>query len=88
MDDVIFDDFLRELQMDLPTYLLAVRSSISSPKIFLKRASCETRKNNFNIAALKCWEANMDIQKITDPYACVSYVASYMSKGQKGLLSL
>lgn len=34
VDDVIFDDFLRELQMDLPTYLLAVWSSISSPKFF------------------------------------------------------
>lgn len=88
VDDVIFDDFLRELQMDLPTYLLAVWSSISSPKFFLKRAPCETRINNYNTAALKCWEANMNIQKITDPYACVSYVASYMSKGQRGLSNL
>lgn len=30
----------------------------------------------------------MHTQKITDPYACVSYVTSYMSKGQRGLSNL
>lgn len=30
----------------------------------------------------------MDIQNITDPDACVSYVASYMSKGQRGFSNL
>lgn len=69
-----FSDFLKELEMDLHTYLLAVRSSICSPKIFLKRLPCETRVNNYNTIALKCWEANMDIQFILDPYACVSYI--------------
>lgn len=83
-----FSDFLKELEMDLHTYLLAVRSSICSPKIFLKRLPCETRVNNHNTVALKYWEANMDIQFILDPYACVSYIVSCISKRQRGLSNL
>lgn len=30
----------------------------------------------------------MDIQFILDPYACVSYIVSYISKGQRGLSTL
>lgn len=30
----------------------------------------------------------MDIQFILDPYACVSYIVSYISKGQRGLSNL
>lgn len=88
VDVMSFSDFLKELEMDLHTNLLAVRSSLCSPKIFLKRLPCETRVNNYNTIALKCWEANMDIQFILDPYACVSYIVSYISKGQRGLSNL
>lgn len=88
VDVMSFSDFLKELEMDLHTYLLAVRSSLCSPKIFLKRLPCETRVNNYNTIALKCWEANMDIQFILDPYACVSYIVSYISKRQRGLSNL
>lgn len=87
-DGLSFSDFLKELQMDFQTYLLAVRSSLCSPKIFFQRSVCETRINNYNTVALKCWEANMDIQFILDPYACVSYIVSYISKGQRGLSNL
>lgn len=37
---------------------------------------------------LKSWLANIDIQKITDPYACGAYIVSYVSKGQRGLSNL
>jgi hypothetical protein len=37
---------------------------------------------------VESWEANMDIQYILDPYACISYIVSYISKGQRGLSNL
>lgn len=37
VDVMSFADFLKELEMNLHTYLLAVRSSLCSPRIFLKR---------------------------------------------------
>lgn len=30
----------------------------------------------------------MDIQFILDPYACVSYIVSYIAKGQRGLSNI
>lgn len=52
VDIMRFFDFLKELEMDLHTFLLVVRSSLSSPKIFLKHLPCETRVNNYNTVAL------------------------------------
>lgn len=84
----IFDDFLCKLDMDLASYLQAIRSTLSVSKVFLKRTVEEVRINSYNKTLLKCWEANMDIQFILDPYACVSYIVSYISKGQRGLSNI
>ena len=37
---------------------------------------------------MRCWNANMDIQFVTDAYACVVYIVSYISKSERemGLL--
>jgi hypothetical protein len=86
--DITFNDFLAELEIDYETYLLAVRSSLSRPKVFLKRSVQECRINNYNSVLLNSWKANMDIQYILDPYSCVSYIVSYISKGQRGLSNL
>jgi hypothetical protein len=32
---------------------------------------------------MSTWRANMDIQYILDPYACVAYVTSYLCKAEK-----
>lgn len=85
---VIFDDFLCKLDMNLASYLQAIRSTLSVSKMFLKRTVEEVRINSYNKTLLKCWEANMDIQFILDPYACVSYIVSYISKGQRGLSNI
>ena len=41
--------------------------------------------NNYNPNVLKAWQANMDIQYVMNPYACVMYVASYMTKSEKSM---
>jgi hypothetical protein len=86
--DISFNDFLSQLDIDYETYILAIRSSLSQTKVFLKRNVNECRINNYNIVLLKSWKANMDIQYILDPYSCVSYIVSYISKGQRGLSNL
>ena len=37
---------------------------------------------------LYIWKANMDLQYILDPYACVVYVVSYISKAKRGMSKL
>lgn len=83
-----FEDFLQELQIDYVTYIQIVRSSISRPTVFLKRTVSECRINSYSNVLLRCWKANMDIQYILDPYSCVSYIVSYIAKGQRGLSNL
>lgn len=83
-----FEEFLQEIDMNLETYLHCIQSTLTVSKVFLKRSLEETRINNYNKTLLKCREANLDIQFIQDPYACVSYIVSYISKGQRGLSNL
>ena len=41
--------------------------------------------NCYSPAVLKTWQANMDIQYVTNAYACVMYIASYVLKAEKGM---
>ena len=83
-----FDDFLKSIEMDYAKYVHIIRSTLQRPKLFLKRSVDESRINNYNSLLMKCWKANMDLQYVLDPYSCVSYIVSYISKGQRGLSNL
>ena len=86
--DMAFDQLLQELNVTEENYLLAVRSSIKTAAIFLKRNQMKLTVNNYNPACLLAWRANMDIQFVLDVYACAVYIDNYISKGQKGMSGL
>ena len=86
--DITFQDFLVKIDMDFHLYVKVVRSTLTRAKVFLKRSVSESRINNYNSVLLKSWQANMDIQYVMDAYSCVSYIVSYISKGQRGLSNL
>ncbi len=85
---ISFDKVLERLDMTYTDYENAIRSSIKTPTVFLKRQSNEGRVNNYMKNLLKGWCANHDIQFVLDPYACAVYVADYMNKSQKGMSAL
>ncbi|XP_069114560.1 uncharacterized protein [Argopecten irradians] len=87
-EDITFQDFLEHLEMDNETYVTAIRSSLTAPKVFLKRNPSEVRINSYNRLLLEAWEANMDVQFILDAYSCASYIVSYISKGERGMSNL
>ena len=87
-EEITFDQLLINLNITENNYYLAVRSSLNSPAIFLKRNPNELRVNNYNSACLKAWRANMDVQFVLDVYACAMYIVSYISKAQKGMSQL
>ena len=64
-------------------YMQALDRSSGSTSIILKRKPADTSVNNFNPTLLKIWRANMDIQYVTDPWACAMYILSYISKGER-----
>ena len=63
-EDITFDQLLSDLEVPEETCILAIRSSLNSSTIFLKRKPNELRVNNYNAACLSAWRANMDIQFI------------------------
>ena len=56
--------------------------------IILKRNPQDVWVNQYNSDLSRAWNANLDIQYITDVYGAVAYVASYISKAERemGLL--
>lgn len=46
------------------------------------------RINIYNTNLLEAWQANMDIQYVLDPYACATYILSYITKGERGMRKL
>lgn len=83
-----FEHYFKFLQLSEKDYINALRSSISSCKLFLKRGVHETRINSYNKSLLLCWQANIDIQFVIYAYACAVYIVSYIAKAQRGMSNL
>ena len=62
-----------------------IKTRKGQPAILLKRDLTEVNINNYNVTIIKAWEANLDVQYVTNVYSCIMYVASYMSKPEKTL---
>lgn len=60
-----------------------IKTRSGQPAVLLKRKPGEINVNKYNKTLMKSWEANLDVQFVTNTYACVMYVASYVSKPEK-----
>lgn len=56
--------------------------------IQLKREPKDAWVNNYNPELLKAWNGNMDLQYITDAWACIMYILSYISKAEHEMSAL
>ncbi|XP_060571765.1 uncharacterized protein LOC132729947 [Ruditapes philippinarum] len=54
-------------------------------KVLHKREPCDKCINNYNPTVLKAWQANMDLQFVTDVYTCIMYIVSYITKDEREL---
>jgi len=82
------EDLLQKLNITEEQYICAIRASIKITTVFLKRSCQETRINNYNNPILSAWRANLDVQFVIDVYAYTTYVASYVTKSQRGMSEL
>ena len=73
-EDISFDQLLTNFSITEHNYYLAIRSSLHSPTIFLKRNPNKLRVNNYNSAYLCAWRAKMDIQFVLDVKGCAMYI--------------
>ena len=60
---------------------LATVAQIRTP--YLKRRVKDQWINNYNRHLIRCWNGNMDIQYVLDPYAVAMYIVSYITKSER-----
>ncbi|KAK3101585.1 hypothetical protein FSP39_004665 [Pinctada imbricata] len=77
------ESLLEMIGTDQATYQQAQYTVATRQNIVLKRKPNEVWINQYNPTLLKCWDANMDIQFILDPFSCIVYVISYISKAER-----
>ncbi|XP_041461886.1 uncharacterized protein LOC121413199 isoform X1 [Lytechinus variegatus] len=55
----------------------------SQESVIIQREPQDVWVNQYNPQLLRAWNANMDLQYVTNAYACVAYIVSYMSKAER-----
>ena len=79
-NSLTFEEFLEHVNMNEEEYVKMIRAELKKAKVFLKRASNETRMNAYNPMIMSLHRANMDIQFTLDPCLCLMYCVDYISK--------
>ena len=81
--DMTVDDVLHYLHTEKSEYYncFSVASGVDY-EIHLERPPDSCFINNYNPIVLFAWQANMDIQPVFNHHKCVTYLCSYMSKGE------
>lgn len=84
-DDSTLEDVLATASVSMAAYVRGLSMASSGTAVIMQRQVSETWINTYNPDVLRVWHANMDIQFIPDPYACVMYIASYMLKSERSM---
>ena len=79
------EELLKLLRVSSEEYYKALSVTMKGRKVILARRPCETNINPYNRTCILAWRANMDIQFVEDPHACIMYIAAYISKDEKGM---
>ena len=81
-ENMTLHDFYLAIDTNEADYVDALKITDRGKVLILKREVRERFVNNYNPEMLLAWNANMDLQFVFDPYAVVSYIASYMNKDE------
>nr|DAA01286.1 TPA_exp: replicase/helicase/endonuclease [Danio rerio] len=73
---------LQETNMCYEDYETYIECMSKSNTIVMERRPQDCWVNGYNPLLLKAWNANMDIQFILNPYSCIMYILSYISKAE------
>ena len=77
------EEIFNELNVTQDQYEEAHKRLAKKRSIVLERNPNELWINQYNPCLLKCWDANMDIQFVLDPFSCIVYIISYISKSER-----
>ena len=76
-------DIFSDINLTQEEYEEAHKRLAKKKSIVLQRNPDELWINQYNPCLLKCWDANMDIQFVLDPFSCIVYIVSYISKSER-----
>ena len=79
-EEMTLSEFCHKIGTNEKEYEELLGISQRGKVLILKRECKERFINNYNPEMLTAWNANMDLQIVVDPYAVISYIASYMNK--------
>ncbi|XP_062594109.1 uncharacterized protein LOC134255598 [Saccostrea cucullata] len=77
------EEVFSNINLSQDLYERAHRVLASKTTTVLKRNPTEMWTNQYNPCLLKSWDANMDIQYVLDPFSCIVYIISYISKSER-----
>lgn len=83
--DIRLQDILTACNIQEETYVKCLKKLETSPKVLHHRQPKDLNINNYNPTILKAWQANMDLQYVTDVYSCIMYIVSYITKDEREL---
>ena len=75
--------FLQEINLDVETYMDALKISPRGPNVILKQNPQDVFINAWNHDILSLWRGNVNLQYVMNEIATVKYVCNYMTKGEK-----
>nr|XP_022310999.1 uncharacterized protein LOC111116305 [Crassostrea virginica] len=82
-DSKTTEDIFNNINLTQEQYEEAHKRLAKKRSIVLQRNPDELWINQYNPCLLKCWDANMDIQFVLDPFSCIVYIVSYISKSER-----
>lgn len=85
---LLLSDLLHQADVTEQDYQEALGIAESGKRVVVKRNPSEVSINHYNPWILRSWAANMDLQFVTDAYAAIMYITSYMLKAEKNMSEL
>ena len=84
-EDISMDELFLKAGVSSDIYLCGLKICSTGNSVVMQRKPSESWINTYNPDVLRIWKANMDLQYILDPYACVMYIAAYMLKSERSM---
>ena len=82
-DENEWNDILHSAQITQAEFESNLAKVSQKQDVYLKRRVQDQWINNYNPHLIRCWNGNMDIQYVLDPYACAMYIVSYITKAER-----
>ena len=64
-------------------YVDALHINSKGNSLTYQRTPAQIKNNTYNPTVMKAWQANMDLQFVCNPNACIHYIISYVSKDER-----